>query len=459
MSAAHRLLPTTFAAASAAAGAAVLILRPLPDGELPALALALPAIGLWATGVVPVHVTALAFFTVAMLFKVAPAAVVFAGFTSAALWLIFGGLVMGVAVRSTGLGLRIAERMAAAFGTGYLGVVGGVMCIGMTLGFVMPSSVGRVVLLVPIALSLAERFGFAPGSRGRLGLVLAAAIGCDAPTFSILPANVPNVVLVGAAETLWHISFTYGGYLLLHFPVLGLAKMLLAVALIDRLWPDRPCPPVARPGTPMSRDETTLAVLLTLALALWATDFAHHISPAWISMGAAVLLMAPLPRLGLVGQKAFNDQINYGSVFFVAGVMGLGAVVDRSGLGARLAGAILAVVPLAPGHPVANFAGLTAVSTLLGLVTTLPGVPAVLTPLAGQMAAASGLPLETVLNAQVLGFSNPLLPYESAPLVVAVSLGGERVAPLVKLCLLLALLTVLVLLPLDFLWWRLLGVI
>ena len=172
-------------------------------------------------------------------------------------------------------------------------------------------------------------------------------------------------------------------------------------------------------------------------------------------MAVATILL--LPKIGLVGRKEFNEQINFGSMFYVAGIMGLGAIVDKSGLGVRLASAILSVVPLAPGEAFANFFGLATVSTIVGMVTTLPGVPAVLTPLAGQMAQASGMSLEAVLNSQVLGFSNPILPYESAPLVVAMSLGGERTGPAQIMCLLLAAITILALLPLDFLWWRLLG--
>jgi hypothetical protein len=94
---------------------------------------------------------------------------------------------------------------------------------------------------------------------------------------------------------------------------------------------------------------------------------------------------------------------------------------------------------------------------LVGVVTTLPGAPAVLTSMAGQMAEASGLSIQAVLMSQVLGFSNPILPYQSAPMVVAMQLGGERLGPAQRLCLWLAGITILVLLPLDFLWWRLLG--
>lgn len=448
-----------FAAFGLLVAALCIVFPVLPPEQTPALALCIAAIALWATGAIPEYVTALAFFTVAMVAGVAPAGVVFKGFESAALWLIIGGLVMGVAVRSTGLGERIAHHLAGLFGTSYVGVVGGVALVGTALGFLMPSSIGRAVLLMPIALSLADRFGFEAGSKGRTAIVLAAAFGCHVPTFSILPANVPNLVLVGAAETLWHSSFTYGRYLLLHFPVLGLLKTAVMLALIVWIWPDRPKPrpAVTKQFPAIKSDEIWLSLLLAVALVLWATDFLHHVSPAWVSMAVAVLLL--LPRVGLVDATAFSQKINYASVFFVAGIMGMGALVNYSGLGARLADAILTVLPLQPGAPFGNFMGLSVVSTLIGLITTLPGVPAVMTPLAGHMAEASGLPIDVVLNSQVLGFSNPILPYQSAPLVVAVSLGGERPARALVLCLALAVITMVALVPLDYLWWRLLGVI
>jgi len=438
-------------------GGAVLVVQPLPGSENAALALTIACLGLWATGAVPEPVTAVIFFTAAMLLKAAPSGVVFGGFESAALWLIFGGLVMGVAVRDSGLADRIARRLSHAFGSSYGGLIAGVTLIGTTLGFLLPSSMGRVMILMPIALGLAARAGFRPGSNGHLGVVLAAAFGCHVSTFSILPANVPNLVLVGAAETLGYPIPTYGAYLLLHFPVLGLLKTLVMVLLIVRFWPDVPRPEAVVPQAPapLTRSEGLLAVLLGLALVLWATDFLHHISPAWISMVVAVVLL--LPRIGLVDRATLNNKISYGSLLYVAGIMGLGAMVDSSGLGRRLAEAILPLLPLAPDHPVGNFISLTALATVVSLVTTLPGAPAVLTPLTTQLAEASGLPVETVLMSQVLGFSNPILPYQSAPLVVALHLGGERLAPARDLCLLLALVTFLVLFPLDFLWWRLLG--
>ena len=119
--------------------------------------------------------------------------------------------------------------------------------------------------------------------------------------------------------------------------------------------------------------------------------------------------------------------------------------------------ALLRWLPLSPGHTAANVAALGAVGASLGLMTTLPGLPAVLTPLARQLAQATGLSLEAVLMLQVPVFSTVFFPYQSPPIVIAMQLGGVGLRDGTRMCLALAALTLLVLLPLDYFWWRLLG--
>lgn len=98
-----------------AAAALALYLRPETVGLAPALgpaaALVLLALGLWATGALPFHVTTLSLFVLAVVLEIAPPRVIFAGFASSALWLVFGGLVIGAAVQTTGLGRRLARLL------------------------------------------------------------------------------------------------------------------------------------------------------------------------------------------------------------------------------------------------------------------------------------------------------------------------------------------------------------
>jgi di/tricarboxylate transporter len=417
------------------------------------------AMSAWALELFPEPSVTLLFFLLAMLFHVAKPATIFAGFQSTAWWLIFGGSITAAAVHTTGLGLRLARLLFGRIAPTYHAAVAAVAVAAVALAFVMPSTIGRVLLLSPIVTAFADRLGLAPGRTGRDGLIVAMAAASYMPPTTILPANVPNTILLGAAESLYGVKLTYGPYLLLHFPILGALKTVLLVALVCRFFPE-PGPLRAVPRAaeaPMSRDEKLLAVVLAVSLLLFATDFLHEISPAWISLGAGVFCL--LPGAHLVSPKTFAERVSIIPLIYIAGILGVASLVADGGLGALLSRHLLQLADLTPGHVTENLAILAAIDAALGFITTVTSLPAVLTPLAGDFAAASGLPLYTVLMLEVVAFSIVFLPYQSPPMMIALHLGGVRLKPVTRFCLTLAAVTVAVLLPLDYLWWRLLGVI
>ncbi|MGO3742552.1 SLC13 family permease [Kerstersia sp.] len=430
----------------------------LPAEQAMALALAIFSIGLWATSALPEYLTALCFFLLAILLKVAAPAVIFSGFNSSTFWLLFSGLITGAAVRHTGLDQRWANSLAGLMSQRYASVISAIIAFSVALSFVLPSSIGRAVLLIPIVTSLAGRLGYPAGSQGRTGMLLATALGTHIPAFTILPANVPNMLLAGTAETLYGYAPTYTQYLLLHFPVLGLLKSLVLAGLILWLFPAGPAHPeglARQPKTPPTPLQRRLMIAMALCLVFWMTDSLHHIAPAWISMAAGIYFL--WPGTGLTSKRCINEEINIGSLLFIGGVMGLGAIVASTGLGATLVGAASTHIGLSEGSNWQKVAMLGGIGTLVALFTTLPGVPAIMTPLAESLSQMTGLPLATVLMSQVLAFSNVILPYQSPPLLVAIQLGKIDLRAATRLCLALAGFTLLVLTPLDLLWWRLLG--
>jgi len=429
----------------------------LPAHTARALGLTIFTIGFWATGVIPEYLTSLAFFSLAMLFSVSPGHVVFSGFTSSVVWLVFGGLVLGVAIKQTGLGERIAGRLALTFGKTYGRIITGMVVVGMVLSFLIPATVSRVILLTPIASALAARFGFREGSNGYTGILTAAVFGTFLPAFAVLTANAPNLVLAGAAETLYGFKPVYGEYLRLHFPVLGLIKAVMLIGLILWLYPDRPhlsLPDRVR-RTPLSVDEKRLSLILALTIGLWLTDFQHHISPAWIGLSAGVVCLLPVFRL--VPAEGFRREINYGILFFLAGIIGFSAMLRDSGVGDHLAKFLLAVLPLAPDSPLLNYTAITAATFLTGIATTLPAVPAVLAPLADEMAQAAAIPVETALMIQVVGFSLFLFPFQAPPVVLAIQMGALKPGTVIHFLIFMTAASILFVLPINFLWWRMIG--
>ena len=326
-------------------------------------------------------------------------------------------------------------------------MIAAAVIVALLLAFLMPATVSRVLLLLPIYAAMAQRAGLAPGSQGYTGMALAAIIVSFQCGVTVLPANAPNLVLAGAAETLYNKPIIYADYLLLHFPILGCVKAAIIIALICRLFPAVTTVPDAHEApTPMSPEERRLTVILAGALVLWATDFLHGIRPGWIALGAAIFTL--MPRVGAIPTSAFPERIKLGSFFYVGAVLGFGALMQDSGVGQVLGGAMLGALHITPGNDFLNFVKLTTLATVTGLITTNPSQPALLAPLAAQMAEATGWRIEAALMTMAVGFSLMILPYQAPPVMVGMQIAGVTLRQILRLTLPLAAICIFVLMPL-----------
>lgn len=420
-----------------------------------AAGLSIIVIGLLVTGVVPEYLTIILFFVLAMLFAVDGPDVIFSGFSSKAFWLLFGGSVIGIAVMSTGLGRRIAAMVAKRLEGSYLRIVSGMVFVGVLFAFLMPSATGRLVLLLPITLAVADHFGFKKGSNGRVGLVTATVMSTIVAAYGILPANVPNMILAGLAENQYQFHILYGEFMVLHFPTMSFLKALVIIAVTLWLFPDTPQTiddSELHQKSAISGQEKWLGIILLVLLALWMTDFVHHISPAWVALAGALVLM--MPKIGLVTVQQVNKDINHTGNYIVAGILGLGAMMSSTGLGSEMAGPLIGLLPLEQGSDFFNFMNISVASAASGLVATAPGIPAIMMPLADQLAQESGFSIEAVIMMQVLGYSTLMFPYQAAPLLIGLQMSGENITRCTKAVLYIALLNVVLVYPASYLWWQ-----
>ncbi|MDZ7832572.1 MAG: SLC13 family permease [Desulfobacterales bacterium] len=425
-----------------------------------AAAVVIFALGFWATTALPEYLTAIMFFLFALVLKIAPPNVVFSGFHSKALWLVFGGLIIGVAVNNTGLGPRFARRILSYMSTSYLLNISIIVFTAILFSFFMPSTTGRVVLLVPVVAAISDRLGFNEGSKGRSGMVMAATLACFAPSCAILPANVANMILAGAAEKVYNIDFRFVEYFKWQFPILVM-KAIAIILLARFLFPARielarnSCKTLNISPISFSGSEKRLAFILAATLFLWATDTLHGISPAWVAMAAGVACF--IPFFQILPAESFRKEINFSLLFYVAGVLGVGALVDSSGLGQAMGNKLLTFIKFYPALDFYNFICIVIVEIALSLVTTVPGLPAVMTPLAQEISNATGFHLQTVIMTQVIGFSTLIFPYQVPPILVGMNLGAVRGVDGVKITASLALVTLIFIVPTLYLWWLYLG--
>jgi len=449
----------------AGAAALALELTGAPPVMARSVGLVILAIGFWALGVLAEALTGLIFVLgIVLVAGIAPG-VAFSGYTTTAFWLVFAGAVISASANRTGLSAWLGGLLAGRLGpaTGYTARIAGVVIFASALALVLPSTMARVAILVPLVLAMCDATGFGPGSRGRTGLVLAAAVGTYVVPITFLPANVPNMVLAGSLEAIHGVSLSFGSYLVLHFPVIGLVKGVALVAILSRLFRDTPAPgpaapeaaAEAAPARGLSATGRRLLLLLVVTLGLWASDAIHGISPAWIGLAAAVICL--LPATGILRLPDLPSQSVLPMLIYIGAVLGIGAVVTESGAGAWLSGWMLAWLPLAEASDFARLAMLAGMATLTGLATTMPAAPAITAPLFGEIAAQTGWSIEAVGLSQVLGYATPLMPYQVPPIMVAIAMTGIAAADAIRTMVLLALVTSPVVLALAHPWWSWLG--
>ena len=440
--------------------ALVLLLMPPPQGIEPIMmragAVIILAIGMWATAIVPSYFGSLIFLFAAVALAVAPPKVVFSGFHAGAMWLVFSGLVFGLGVKQTGLDTRLVRSLLTHFPKIYIGMIYGVFWVATSLALIVPSASGRVALLVPIMVALAKKLGFGEESKGRTGLILAASLGTMVPAFNILPANVPNMALYGAADSVLNIQLTYADYFLLNFPVMGVFALVVYPALIAVLFRDTPRHPDHQEKiSAWAGDEKRLLLFLTIALLLWITDSLHGISPAWVALGAAILCL--LPRIGMLPPSVLGGEINYGPLLFLAGVIGLGAVANHAGLGTVIAKNLMQFLEFQKGADFQNYTSISLTSIVVGLFTTMPAQPSIMVAMTGTLVQATGWSELNVIMASMTAWGVFPFFYQTPPVVVAVALGNLKISDVTKTLICYMILGVLIMLPLHFLWGQSIG--
>jgi hypothetical protein len=201
----------------------------------------------------------------------------------------------------------------------------------------------------------------------------------------------------------------------------------------------------------MSKRELHAILLLAITLALWFTDSIHHIAPGWVGLGftLAYFLTSPAEQLA-----RFTATLKMDLLWFIAAIIGLTALVNH--LDMRISDG-LALESLRD-RPILAYLALTALSIVVCFAVTSNAEPALFVPVVSRV-VAQGMQLKAGLLAQVMGYATTFVPYQSPPIVFGNALARLDRHVALKYCIVTALLGLVFVVPINALWWRLLGLL
>ena len=405
----------------------------------------------WSTAIIPGYQTSLLFLFTSLIFSLSDKQIIFSGFSSSAFWLVFAGMLIATAIKNVNLSDRFSSLFNRLNKPSYLKILISINIFSILFSFVMPSSVGRVVLLVPISIIVAKSFGFKPNDKGYMGIILTFIVSTAIPAFTILPANVPNMILSGLTHEIYGVELLYSHYLLTNFLILGLIKDIFIVLLIYIFFKDTPKHSLLKhKKKPFCKDEKIVIFVISVMLLFWTTDFIHGI-PASIIAIAGVIFLAN-PTINIIKSKDINN-LNFASLLFVAAIISLGNIVSNNIFVKDILSTLINLFEPSK-YELLNYITITSSMALSGMFLTQPTVPAIFTPLASQLSSLSGFDLNEIFMMEVAAFSTIILPFQAPPIIIGLALANIKQTKILKILLILTIISILFLYPLQYYWMK-----
>src|SRR5215470_10308856 len=211
--------------------------------------------------------------------------VAFSGFANDTAWFLFSALLLGVIATQSGIARRLAFIIMLRIGTTYPRLLLGLIVTDFLLTFIVPSGVARLVIMASIALGLVEAFRVTAGSNVARGMFLILTYTANLFDKMII-AGAGSITARGLIEKVGGVEVQWSQWFIAFLPC---SIITLFAAWRLTLWLYPPEQVRLAGGTaflreelkkmgPLSGSERNAALLMGLAIALWLTDFAHHIS-------------------------------------------------------------------------------------------------------------------------------------------------------------------------------------
>jgi sodium-dependent dicarboxylate transporter 2/3/5 len=258
----------------------------------------------------------------------------FTTYGGSGLWIILSGFILAKGMEVSGLGRRVALRIATSMGCKPRNIILAVAAASLALAPLSPSTTAKAFLILPICVGLVEAFDVKKGSRFGAGVMLMAMAGNNIASTGFLTATVPNPIsaqyLLGVGLSLSWIGWVkmampitililIAAYLILHFiirPEIEYSKGSVekVCKLRDSLGP-------------LNHRELLTAGVFMVCLFLWMAESVLPFNVGLLSFIVSLILLAP--RFGVMNARGFSKTVPYGSIILFAASLFLAKAVGK----------------------------------------------------------------------------------------------------------------------------------
>ena len=387
-----------------------------------------------------------------------------APFAGKTIWLVFAGMVLSNGISASRLSDRLANLSMKYLGHSRMRVLAGLHFIGLIAAFLVPSGVVRVLLLLPVGTALAEVMRGHKDPKLKAAVLMSLLSSTYFGGSGVLTGTVPNLVVAGQLESAAGEIVFWGEWLVWMFPIVGLARTGLCLCVIWFLFGRRLQPeafmlerPEKEKAAPLSLEQGKILLIVTLGVVLWATDVLHRLDPAYVGLILVALYLLPLPTTEPPIKRIRN--INFPFLFYIAALFSLGTGLEKSGFNELFRETITSLVKLDTFGYEARHLVITGMVVPLDFLMDIAAVAGMVMPSMLALGQSHGLAELPVAMSVAMATSLVFLPYQAAPFMVAYRLGGVKMRDLILTMFIISALSLVLLYPLNLLYWRLVGLI
>lgn len=324
--------------------AAVIYMLPLSGlsirGRL-ALGLTLMTVVFWALQIAQSGFVSGLYLALLVIFKVSEPSVVFSPWLGSTMYLVIGAYLIASAVKSSGLGERIAYNFIIRYVSSYNSIIYSIFALTFILSLLIPHPMPRAFIIMSVMSVIIKSAEIPLEDASKIGF---AVFSAQVPVSMIFLTgdSVINPLAVQASGQ----SISWIEWLIYMGPPSIVASILTCILIFLLFKPTKEVilnkeeikERLISLGK-MSIQEKRTIIWLVIAVTLWMTDSIHEINIGWITLLIAMLMSFPV--IGEVISPKQLSEVPVNILLFLTAAMAIGKVGADTGMNAWIAETIL----------------------------------------------------------------------------------------------------------------------